>query len=160
MANKSSRFCRYVHPATAALTLSGAPDGDQRSRSTCAEASATKLNDAYQTLLNGHKHRQSQQLPVPKMPIGYCHQQGSDIYSPTSFHRSQAIEEMVREAGCEVWYLPPYSPDLNQIEHWWFVLKNWMRQRWEEFDSFRDWVMVQTCGFGSKIVLQSGKVFN
>jgi len=57
-----------------------------------------------------------------------------------SFHRSQAIEEIVAEARCELWYLPPYSPDLNQIEYWWFVLKNWMRQRWDEFDSFRDCV--------------------
>ncbi|NES97078.1 MAG: IS630 family transposase, partial [Desertifilum sp. SIO1I2] len=29
---------------------------------------------------------------------------------------------------------------LNKIEHWWFVLKNWMRQRWDEFASFRDCV--------------------
>ncbi len=30
---------------------------------------------------------------------------------------------MVTEVGCEIWYLPPYSHDLNDIEHWWFVLK-------------------------------------
>ena len=42
-----------------------------------------------------------------------------------SFHRSQAIDEIVAAAGCEIWYLPPYSPDLNKIERWWSVLKNW-----------------------------------
>lgn len=62
------------------------------------------------------------------------------VIDNASFHRSQTIEEMVAEAGCEIWYLPPYSLDLNEIEHWWFGLKNWMRQRWDEFDSFRDCV--------------------
>lgn len=62
------------------------------------------------------------------------------IIDNASFHRSQMIDEIVAEAGCELWYLPVYSPDLNKIEHWWFVLKNWMRQRRDEFDNFRDCV--------------------
>ncbi len=60
------------------------------------------------------------------------------IIDNASFHLSQTIDEIVANAGCELWYLPVYSPDLNKIEHWWFVLKNWMRQRWDEFDNFRD----------------------
>lgn len=40
------------------------------------------------------------------------------VIDNASFHHSQAIDEIVAEAGCELWYLPPYSPDLNKIEHW------------------------------------------
>jgi transposase len=62
-------------------------------------------------------------------------------------HRSQVINEIVAESGCEIWYLPTYSPDFNKIERWWFVLKNWMNQRWDEFVEFRDCVdaAFQTC---------------
>jgi hypothetical protein len=62
------------------------------------------------------------------------------VIDNASFHYSQSIEEIVAAAECEIWYLPPYSPDLNKIERWWFVFKNWMRQRWNEFGSFRDCV--------------------
>ena len=78
------------------------------------------------------------------------------VIDNATFHHAQAIEEIVAQAGCEIWYLPLYSPrvwraedsvrqhssDLNKIEHWWFVLKNWMRQRSSEFESFRDCVDV------------------
>jgi transposase len=96
-------------------------------------------------------------LIAPMTFVGACHrdlfevwleecllpnlQPGSVIViDNASFHRSQVIDERVAQAGCEIWYLPPYSPDLNKIERWWSVRKNWMRQRINEFDSFRDCV--------------------
>jgi transposase len=57
------------------------------------------------------------------------------ILDNASFHKGETIREIVSEAGCELWYLPAYSPDLNKIENWWSVLKTWMKQRLTEFES-------------------------
>src|SRR5919199_1160953 len=62
------------------------------------------------------------------------------VIDNASFDRSQYINEIMALTGCEIWYLPTYSPDLNKIERWWFVLKNWMKQRWDELETFRDCV--------------------
>ena len=62
------------------------------------------------------------------------------ILDNASFLKGQTIEELVSEAGCELLYLPSYSPDLNEIEHWWFPLKNEMRKSRDEFESFRECV--------------------
>ena len=62
------------------------------------------------------------------------------IVDNATFHKSVYVEELVAKQGCEIWYLPPYSPDFNKIERWWFVLKNWIRQRLKEFKNFRDCV--------------------
>lgn len=31
-------------------------------------------------------------------------------------HKTKKVRELVEEAGCELLYVPPYSPDLNPIE--------------------------------------------
>jgi hypothetical protein len=33
-----------------------------------------------------------------------------------SAHKTQKVRELIEGAGCELLYLPPYSPDLNPIE--------------------------------------------
>jgi transposase len=38
-------------------------------------------------------------------------------------HRGRAVARAVRKAGAGVWYLPPYSPDDNPIEHIWSKVK-------------------------------------
>ena len=43
-------------------------------------------------------------------------------------HKATAIRQMIQDAGARLWYLPPYSPDLNPIEQAFAKIKHWMRQ--------------------------------
>jgi transposase len=42
-------------------------------------------------------------------------------------HKSAAVRQLIRAAGARLWYLPPYSPDLNPIEQAFAKIKHWMR---------------------------------
>lgn len=44
-----------------------------------------------------------------------------------SSHKVSRVVELVESAGAEVWYLPPYSPDLNPIEKMWSKVKQVLR---------------------------------
>ena len=43
-------------------------------------------------------------------------------------HKSSGVREAIEEAGARLLYLPPYSPDLNPIEHAWSKLKAYLRR--------------------------------
>ncbi|MEM1367660.1 MAG: IS630 family transposase [Cyanobacteria bacterium P01_H01_bin.15] len=60
------------------------------------------------------------------------------VIDNASFHKGGRIEALVKRAGCEVWYLPPYSPDMNKIERCWSWLKSRIRKCLKEFDTLRD----------------------
>ncbi|MFK7872196.1 MAG: IS630 family transposase [Oligoflexales bacterium] len=45
------------------------------------------------------------------------------VLDNASFHKSSDIVQIAQEYGAEVLYLPPYSPDLNPIEHKWHQVK-------------------------------------
>ena len=42
-------------------------------------------------------------------------------------HKSAELRRIIRAAGARLWYLPPYSPDLNPIEQAFAKIKHWMR---------------------------------
>ncbi len=54
-------------------------------------------------------------------------------------HKSKAVRQAIRAAGARLWFLPPYSPDLNPIEQTFAKIKHWMRiaQRREIEDTWR-----------------------
>ena len=45
-----------------------------------------------------------------------------------SSHKSSRIKELIEGRGCELLYLPPYSPDLNPIEEAFSKLKALLRK--------------------------------
>lgn len=60
------------------------------------------------------------------------------VMDNASFHKSAETREIIEEAGCKLLYLPPYSPDLNPIEHFWANLKKKMRSVMRKFDKLID----------------------
>jgi len=45
-----------------------------------------------------------------------------------SAHKAAGVEEAIERAGASVWWLPPYSPELNPIEKLWSKIKSWLRR--------------------------------
>ena len=41
------------------------------------------------------------------------------ILNNASFHKSERTKKLIESAKCKLFFLPPYSPELNPIEKFW-----------------------------------------
>jgi transposase len=64
-----------------------------------------------------------EQILVPELKPGQV-----VIMDNASFHKSKASLQIIQEAGCDVLFLPPYSPDLNPIEKFWANFKRSVKE--------------------------------
>lgn len=49
------------------------------------------------------------------------------IMDNLSCHKNKEVKKMVESVGAQLWFLPPYSPDLNPIEKMWSKIKSILR---------------------------------
>ena len=60
------------------------------------------------------------------------------ILDNASFHKSAESQRLIKHAGCEILFLPPYSPDLNPIEKYWANMKAKLRELLPKALTFTD----------------------
>jgi hypothetical protein len=71
---------------------------------------------------------------IPNLPEGSV-----VVMDNASFHKSPKMKDQIKLAGHILEYLPPYSPDLNPIEHKWAQAKSIRRKHLCDIDTlFRD----------------------
>jgi len=60
------------------------------------------------------------------------------VMDNATFHKGGRIQELIKNAGCRLLYLPPYSPALNKIEKCWSWLKSRIRKLLDRCDCLPD----------------------
>ena len=60
------------------------------------------------------------------------------VMDNASFHRKKKLNALARKAHRSLLFLPPYSPELNPIEHFWSWLKRSLQKLLPNYLSFDD----------------------
>ena len=60
------------------------------------------------------------------------------VMDNATFHKSQTTKQLIEDAGCQVIFLPPYSPDLNPIEKFWANMKRWVKSKITAFCNIKE----------------------
>ena len=62
------------------------------------------------------------------------------IMDNARFHRGGDLKQIAEKYNLTLLYLPPYSPELNPVEHKWAVVKQKVKLSINDFDSLHDCV--------------------
>jgi len=70
---------------------------------------------------------------LPALP-----QNAAIVMDNASFHRKKQLIPLAEKTGHRLIFLPPYSPELNPIEHFWSWIKRFLKKNIQPHISFID----------------------
>ena len=80
-------------------------------------------------MFEGHCNAEVFEMYVEKILLPGLEKGITIVIDNASFHKSSKAKNLIKDAGCDLIYLPPYSPDLNPIEHYWHKIKTMIRKK-------------------------------
>ena len=115
----------YGRAKNGARAIDSTPGGHW---STTTMISSIKLDGSTAPMVvNGATNKEVFKVYVEKFLLPTLNKGDIVILDNLSAHKSKDILELIESVGAELWYLPPYSPDLNPIEKMWSKIKAILR---------------------------------
>lgn len=116
----------YGRAKNGTRTVDSAPGGHW---STTTMIAAVTLQ-GYQApmVINGATNKEVFSVYVEKFLLPTLNKGDVVVMDNLSAHKNSEIRELVESVGAQLWYLPPYSPDLNPIEKMWSKVKAILRK--------------------------------
>lgn len=101
------------------------PHGHWKTTTLIAALKATGISCS--TVVDGAVNADVFEAFVEQVLVPTLQQGDIVVMDNLSSHKRQRTRDLVRKVGAEVWYLPPYSPDLNPIENVFSKIKQHLR---------------------------------
>jgi transposase len=79
-------------------------------------------------LLTGATDTAAFEVYIEKVLVPSLHPGEVVVMDNLSAHKSERVRKLIEAIGCELWYLPSYSPDLSPIEEAFSKLKHLLRK--------------------------------
>jgi transposase len=118
------------HGTVARLGSQGPPIARLRAARSLAHADLprrTALRPAHRALRHGPINAHSFRAYVDQLLAPTLRPGDIVIMDNLGSHKSTAVPHIIKATGARLWFLPPYSPDLNPIEQAFAKIKHWMR---------------------------------
>ena len=119
-------FCPYAYSEIGKRHYESQPGHYKKRLSMIAGLCGDSLQAPF--MFDGHCDTKVFELYLEKVLFKNLKPGMTIVMDNASFHKSAKINSLVETSGCKLIYLPPYSPDLNPIEHSWHKIKTAIRK--------------------------------